>query len=109
VQSAVLDAHRGQFFCGLYPETEPARELLLTAGEINSMGGLPLPVAVCEETVAQALEMLLEVEPLRVAPPTAWHALQFGSARWVAGEFADPATLDGYYLRGADAKPGSRE
>jgi len=57
---AVLDAHRGQLYCGFYGEGEAAREMLMTAGEINSIGGLPLPVAVCEESVAQLLEMLLE-------------------------------------------------
>ena len=107
VRSAVLDAHRGQVFCGLYGPGE-SREMLLTAGEINAMGGLPLPVAVCEEPVAQMLEMLLEAEPVRVGAPTAWNALEFGLEKWGAREFADVATLDGYYLRGADAKVSIR-
>jgi len=104
VRSAALDAHRGQVYCGFYESGLEPREMLLTAGEINSMGGLPQPVAVCEEAVAQMLEMLLEFEPVRVPAPTAWNALQFAKAKWMAGEFADVATLDGYYLRGADAK-----
>lgn len=101
---AVLDAHRGQFYCGMYDAAE-AREMLLTAGEINSMGGLTGRVAVCEETVAQLLEELYgEPELMRVPPPTAAAALQFSLAKWRAGELADVASLDGYYLRGADAK-----
>ena len=107
MRSAVLDAHRGQVYCGLYGEGEP-REMLLTAGEINAMGGLPLPAAVCEEAVAQMLETLLEAEPVRVTAPTAWNALEMGVKQWTNGEFADVAALDGYYLRGADAKVSVR-
>lgn len=101
---AVLDAHRGQFYCGMYDSGEP-REMLLTAGEINSMGGLTGRVAVCEETVAQLLEELYgEPELVRVQPPSAAAALRFSLSKWRAGELADVALLDGYYLRGADAK-----
>jgi tRNA threonylcarbamoyladenosine biosynthesis protein TsaB len=122
---AVLDAHRGQFYCGMYGAhgTDPgeAREMLLTAGEINAMGGLTGGlaggltgeqagrVAVCEEAVAQLLEELYgEPELIRVAAPTAAEALRFSLAKWRAGDVADVASLDGYYLRGADAKVGGR-
>jgi len=102
---SVLDAHRGQFYCGIYDEGATAREMLLTAGEINAMGGLTGRVAVCEETVAQSLEELCgEPELMRVAATSAGGALRFGVGRWQAGDFADVASLDGYYLRGADAK-----
>ena len=105
---SVLDAHRGQFYCGMYGEGE-AREMLLTAGEINAMGGLAGRVAVCEETVAQLLEELYgEPEIVRVAAPRASDALRFSLEKWRAGELADVAALDGYYLRGADAKVGAR-
>jgi tRNA threonylcarbamoyladenosine biosynthesis protein TsaB len=101
---SVLDAHRGQFYCGIYGEGTAAREMLLTAGEINAMGGLTGRVAVCEETVAQSLEELCgEPELVRVTP-TAAAAIGFSLAKWQAREFADVALLDGYYLRGADAK-----
>jgi tRNA threonylcarbamoyladenosine biosynthesis protein TsaB len=123
---AVLDAHRGQFYCGMYPEgqtPEIAREMLLTAGEINAMGGLKGRVAVCEETVAQLLEELFgepEFHPgdedlsprapglIRVEAPSAAAALRYSLSKWQAGEFADVASLDGYYLRGADAKVSAR-
>jgi tRNA threonylcarbamoyladenosine biosynthesis protein TsaB len=105
---SVLDAHRGQFYCGMYG-AGPAREMLLTAGEINAMGGLSGRVAVCEETVAQLLEELFgEPEIVRVAAPTASDALRDSLAKWRAGELADVAALDGYYLRGADAKASAR-
>jgi tRNA threonylcarbamoyladenosine biosynthesis protein TsaB len=102
---AVLDAYRGQIYCGIYPDGEAAREMLLTAGDVNSMGGLPGPVAVCEEAVAQFVENLAgEPELVRVAAPNAAAALRFSVGRWLAGDFVDVALLDGYYLRGADAK-----
>jgi tRNA threonylcarbamoyladenosine biosynthesis protein TsaB len=105
---SVLDAHRGQFYCGMYEGGE-VREMLLTAGEINAMGGLAGRVAVCEETVAQLLEELYgEPEIVRVAAPAASDALRFSLTKWRAGELADVASLDGYYLRGADAKVSSR-
>ena len=104
---AVLDAHRGQFYCGFYAENQP-RELLLTAGEINATGGLAGRVAVCEETVAQILEELQGApEVIRHAPPTAADALAFSAGKWQARDYADIATLDGHYLRGADAKPST--
>jgi len=106
--SVVLDAHRGQFYCGMYGNGE-AREMLLTAGEINTMGGLTGRVAVCEETVAQLLEELYgEPELVRVAAPTAAAALRFSLSKWQNGDLADLALLDGYYLRGADAKISGR-
>ena len=105
---AVLDAHRGQFYCGIYSEGE-VREMLLTAGEINAMGGLKGRVAVCEETVAQLLEELYgEPDLIRVEVPTATAALRYSLSKWRAGEFAEVASLDGYYLRGADAKVSAR-
>jgi tRNA threonylcarbamoyladenosine biosynthesis protein TsaB len=107
--TSVLDAHRGQLYCGMYGEGPEAREMLLTAGEINAAGGLAGRVAVCEETVAQLLEELHgEPDLVRVAGPTAYDALKFSAAKWRAGEFADVAALDGYYLRGADAKVSGR-
>jgi tRNA threonylcarbamoyladenosine biosynthesis protein TsaB len=111
-ERAVLDAHRGQYYCGLYAnglDEHGAREMLLTAGEINAMGGLRGRVAVCEETVAQSLEELCgEPELVRVAAPTAADAIRASLGKWQAGRLADVATLDGYYLRGADAKIAAR-
>jgi tRNA threonylcarbamoyl adenosine modification protein YeaZ len=105
---AILDAHRGQFFCGFYGEDEP-RELLLTAGEINAFGGLTGRVAVCEESVAQLLEELQGTpEILRCPAPLASDALAFSAPEWHAQKYVNLATLDGHYLRGADAKPSAR-
>ena len=83
--------------------------MLLTAGEINTMGGLTGRVAVCEETVAQLLEELFgEPEIVRVVAPTAGMAIAHSLTKWRVGNLADVAVLDGYYLRGADAKVSSR-
>lgn len=104
---AVLDAHRGQFFCGFYGN-QP-RELLVTAGEVNTMGGLHGRVAVCEESVAQLLEELQgSPEIIRTPQPLAADALVFSLRLWQAQDYAEIATLDGHYLRGADAKPPTR-
>ncbi len=102
---ALLDAYRGQMFCGMYEAGQAAREMLLTAGDIPAMGGLPQPMGVCEDAVAHLLETLLD-EPrlVRVQAPAAWDAVTLAIRRWRAREFADTAALDGYYLRGADAK-----
>ena len=105
---AVLDAHRGQFYCGMYG-LDGVQEILLTAGEMNAMGGLAGRVAVCEETVAQLLEELYgEPELVRLQAPTAEDAIRFSLRKWRAGELADVAALDGYYLRGVDAKVSAR-
>ncbi|WP_263359026.1 tRNA (adenosine(37)-N6)-threonylcarbamoyltransferase complex dimerization subunit type 1 TsaB [Acidicapsa ligni] len=101
---AALDAHRGQVFLGIY-EDGVAREVLVTAGEFTTVSRLPGPVAFCEETVAHLLETVVtDVELARTAAPTAAVALEFAMGKWQAGEFADVESLDGYYLRGADAK-----
>lgn len=106
---AVLDAHRGQVFCGFYRAGEGVREVLMTAGEVNAMGGFSGRVAVCEAAVAQWIDELVgEPEVVQVAGPTAADALRFGVGEWRAGRFADVAMLDGYYLRGADAKVAGR-
>jgi tRNA threonylcarbamoyladenosine biosynthesis protein TsaB len=105
---SVLDAHRGQLYCGMYM-SDGGQEMLLTAGEINSMGGLKGRVAVAEETVAQLLEELFgEPEIVRVGGLSAAAALRYSLSKWQTGDLTDLATLDGYYLRGADAKVSAK-
>ncbi len=106
---SILDAHRGQVFCGFYQAGEAAREVLMTAGEVNAMGGFAGRVAVCEAAVAQWIDELVgEPDVVQLAAPTAADALRYGVSDWRAGRFADVAALDGYYLRGADAKVAGR-
>jgi len=101
---AALDAHRGQVFLGLYGDGA-TREVLVTAGEFTTVSRLPGLAAFCEESVAHLLETVVtEVELVRTTPPNAADALKFSLSRWLTEEFVDLATLDGYYLRGAEAK-----
>jgi len=73
------------------------------------MGGLRGRVAVCEETVAQLLEELYgEPEIVRVEGLSAAAALSSSLAKWRGREVVDLAWLDGYYLRGADAKVSAK-
>lgn len=100
---AALDAHRGQVFLGMYG-AGAAEEVLVTAGEFQSLR-VPGAVAFCEKGVAHLLDTVAtDAELVRTAAPTAYDALRFALPRYLAGEFADVAALDGYYLRGADAK-----
>jgi tRNA threonylcarbamoyladenosine biosynthesis protein TsaB len=109
LRCSALDAHRGQVFLGVYAAGEAAREVLVTAGEFTLETRLPGPVAFCEEATAHLLETVVtDVELVRTPAPTAFAALEFGLAQWLAGEFIDVATLDGYYLRGADAKTSAQ-
>ena len=109
VGCVALDAWRGQMFVGMRTAGMGWTERLVTAGEFTTGAqGLPIPqrVAVCEETVAQLLEMLAEeLEVLRMAPPGAAQALDAVLDRWLRGDAEDAAVLDGHYLRGTEATP----
>ncbi len=104
---AALDAYRGQLFLGMEAR-DGWREQLATAGDFSvTEASLRLPgaVAVCEESVAQLIETVVDgVVIERVPQPGAEQALQFALRRWMAGELDDVAALDGHYLRGADAR-----
>jgi tRNA threonylcarbamoyladenosine biosynthesis protein TsaB len=105
---AALDAYRGQVYLGVYANGE-AREALMTAGEFHAFGPLPGPLAFCEESVAQLLETVANVELARSRAPRAFDAIRFAFERWRSRDFADVATLDGHYLRGADARVSTRQ
>lgn len=109
VGCVALDAWRGQMFVGMRTDGMVWTERLVTAGEFTTGAqGLPIPqrVAVCEESVAQLLEMLAEeLEVFRMAAPGAAQALDAVLERWLRGEAEDAAALDGHYLRGTEATP----
>jgi tRNA threonylcarbamoyladenosine biosynthesis protein TsaB len=110
VPCAVLDAYRGQVFLGLFAYPAQPREMLVTAGEFSSLGRLPGPVAFCEEGVAHLLETVAtDVELVRSRAPLASDAISAVIGRWQAQQFADVATLDGHYLRGAEVKMTTRQ
>lgn len=97
---AVLDAGRGEFYCGLYDAGSAVREALLTRQEINGLAA-GAQVVVCEPQVAEALA---ELQPVLVEAPTAAAALPLALRRVEEGQFDVIATLDANYLRRTDAE-----
>jgi tRNA threonylcarbamoyladenosine biosynthesis protein TsaB len=95
---AVLDAGRGEFYCGEYVGHRCVREALLSSDEVVEAVGDGV-VLVCEMKVAEALA---EVSPRVVAEPSAGDALALAVERIAAGEFDDVATVDANYLRRTD-------
>ena len=99
---AVLDAGRGEFYCGEYRTGACVSERLQTREEMLRSGmHFGGDIVVCEEAVAQALR---ELTPVMVAEPGAVEILRLGRARFAAGDFADVATLDANYVRRSDAE-----
>jgi tRNA threonylcarbamoyladenosine biosynthesis protein TsaB len=97
---AVLDAGRGEFYCGVYAGSACVREALLTRAEVLAAADCAR-VVVCEAAVTAALA---EVRPVVVPAPAAESALSIATRRIVAQEFDDIVTLDANYLRRTDAE-----
>ena len=98
---AVLDAGRGEFYCGVYAGRRCVREALLSGEEVATAAAGASVVMVCEARVSEALSAL---KPRLVAEPVAGDALPFAVERVAAKEFDDVATLDANYLRRTDAE-----
>ncbi len=99
---ALLDAGRGEFYCGEYLDGECVREALLTRDELRALvGGEGAAVVVCEAGVAEAVA---ELRPRVVAEPLAGDALALALCRIERGEFDDLATVDANYVRRTDAE-----
>jgi len=96
---AVLDAGRGEFYCGIYKDRQRRSEALLTAEEIARASDEVGALVVCEESVREALGAL---GPLLVNEPRAANALPFVAERVANGQFDDAATIDANYLRRTD-------
>jgi len=100
---AVLDAGRGEFYCGEYKDGERVREALLTREELMGLAwessGRVNAVVVCETGVA---ETLAELGPRLVGEPGATDALPLALRRIALKEFDDVATIDANYLRRTD-------
>jgi tRNA threonylcarbamoyladenosine biosynthesis protein TsaB len=100
---ALLDAGRGEFYCGLYEDGACLREALLTREEllaVQSAKEAQILVA-CEPSVAQSIA---ELSPQLVDEPTAESALPLALRRIEQCDFDDPATIDANYLRRTDAE-----
>jgi len=104
---ALLDAGRREFFVGVYRQfggpycVREMEGLLSLAQAVALAAELDLPIAVCEELVASALEL----PPSRIlGAPTAVDALILGAERWRRGAFDDVAALDANYLRRSETE-----
>jgi tRNA threonylcarbamoyladenosine biosynthesis protein TsaB len=96
---SVLDAGRGEFYCGVYEGRRRISESLLTAEELAVTSERGEVLVVCEQRVADALSGL---GPRLVGEPRAADALPLVVTRVLGGEFDDPAVLDANYLRRTD-------
>ncbi len=109
---AILDAGRGEFYCGRYIGGRCLGEWLLSlelAVELAKSVGL---VVVCEAKVEQAFAGFSNdrTRVRLVSEPTAAHALPLAHQRLLDSEYDDAAQIDANYLRSSDqqifAKPG---
>jgi tRNA threonylcarbamoyladenosine biosynthesis protein TsaB len=98
---AVLDAGRGEFYCGEYLDGVCGREALLTRDEVMAVAESGGVVVVCEAGVAEALA---ELGPKVVREPRAGDALGLAMGRIERGEFDDLAMVDANYVRRTDAE-----
>ncbi len=99
---AVLDAGRGEMFCGLYVDGVMVEEGLRTAEEVWSGVRAGETVVACEAGVVERLAGLAGVRAM--AAPGAVEAMRLAAERVLRGEFADVAMVDGYYLRRTEAE-----
>ncbi len=103
--SAALDAHRHEVFLHLGRLGAEPQELLAGAAELAGIHLPHTPVAVCDEGAAALLAAAWPGAGLvRVPAPTAADALALATPLILEGQFADPALLDGHYLRRSDAE-----
>lgn len=104
VPSAALDAHRNEIFLRI-AECPESRELLAGIHDLAQIDDPPARIAVCDESAAALLRSTWPgTQLVQVPPPTAADALRLCAPRAAAGQFADPALLDGHYLRRSDAE-----
>jgi tRNA threonylcarbamoyladenosine biosynthesis protein TsaB len=105
---AVLDAGRGEFYCGQYRDygRECVAETLLGFEDAVALMRRAEPGAVlaCEGKVAEAFAAVPGVGLELVEEPTAADALAIAWERIERGVFDDPEKLDANYLRRTDAE-----
>ena len=99
--AALVDAGRGEVFCGRYrADGTEVFEALLTAEAARTACGGAVAVAF-EAVVVEAMRpVVVEV----IAAPDAGSAMWLAFRRMRAGEFDDVATLDAHYLRSTAAE-----
>lgn len=99
---ALLDAGRGEFYCGEYEAAMAIDEALLSREYAIAAASRAGAAVVCEEAVARALGDAVALQILD--DPTAADALTFVLTRLAEGRFDDPITLDANYLRRTDSE-----
>jgi tRNA threonylcarbamoyladenosine biosynthesis protein TsaB len=98
-RAALLDAGRGEYYCGLYRLGEMVSEELLRAEAVAEILASK-PGVTCESAVAERLAGAVEL----VREPGAVEILTAALRRIEAGAWSDVATLDANYLRRTDAE-----
>jgi tRNA threonylcarbamoyladenosine biosynthesis protein TsaB len=97
--AALLDAGRGEFFCGLYSGGKCVREELLRAEEVSArIAGRA--VVTCERRVADSVGSGVDL----VAEPGPAEMLAMALTRIESEEWSDVASVDANYLRRTDAE-----
>lgn len=98
---ALLDAGRGEFYCGHYAEGACVREALATRERVGNLAEEESPPALiaCEEPVVAAFRVGL-VET--AAEPTAADVLPHVVSRFRVRDFDDIARTDANYVRRTD-------
>ncbi len=98
----LLDAGRGEFYCGQYRDGEPLAESLLSPdGALAAARDADL-VVLCEDAVERTFAGTLVTT--RIPEPDAGDALPIAVRRFQKGAIADSATVDANYLRRTDAE-----
>ena len=98
---ALLDAGRGEFYCGIYNGETCVREALLSRDQVLEAVAEGGRVIACEARVAEGLT---ELSPVLVPANLAEIALEIAVRRVASGAFDDTVTLDANYLRRTDAE-----
>ena len=97
--AAALDASRGEFYFGEYPGGQGCESLLSREFFQSAAGVLGPKLAVCDDPGHKTAPAATFIPA-----PTAEDALRFALTRLRSGDFDDPVTLDGNYLRRSDAE-----
>jgi len=96
---AVLDAGRGEYFCGVYRDEWKLSERLLRVDEVTALK-FDLRVVTCEARVAESLSGSVHL----VAEPGPAAMLAMALRRIQARQWSDVASVDANYLRRTDAE-----
>jgi tRNA threonylcarbamoyladenosine biosynthesis protein TsaB len=98
---ALLDAGRGEFYCGVYDGGVCLGEALLTGAEAVAAAGGGRMIA-CEDKVAESLGNLVQGQLQMFAEPLAGDLLPIALDRLARGAVDDALVLDANYLRRTD-------